>query len=732
MALIYNEETKVFTLQTKHSAYQMKVGSYNVLLHLYYGRRVEDCDMSYLISGQDRGFSGNPYEAGLDRGFSLDLLPQEYPSFGVGDYRTSCIEIVNPDGSNAVDFRYVSHRIYHGKYSLKGLPALYVNDGDIADTLEICLEDSVTKVQAVLYYGVMENLDIITRAGVIMNPEGRGEICINRAMAACLDLMDDRYDLIHFYGRHAMERETERSPLHHGIQSAGSVRGSSSHHHNPFVILCGRDTTEDYGDCYGMSLLYSGNFLAEIEVDQINQTRAVMGIHPQGFEFRLNPGEEFIMPETAMVYTEKGLGELSRIYHRAYRHNLCRGEYKTRRRPVLINNWEATYFGFTAEKLVRIAEESSRLGIELFVLDDGWFGKRDDDTSGLGDWVVNEEKLKGTMKELADRINAAGMKFGLWFEPEMVSEDSDLYRAHPDWALNMPGRPGNRSRYQFVLDFSRQEVRDYIYESMCRVLDSANIEYVKWDMNRSLSNVYSAVLPGERQGEVSHRYVLGVYEFLEKLTARYPHILFEGCSGGGGRFDAGMLYYTPQIWCSDDTDAIERIKIQYGTSFGYPISAVGSHVSASPNHQTGRITPLAARGVAAMSGSFGYELDISRMTEEEKELVIKQVKEFKERYELIQDGDYYRLTDPYQNIYYAAWEFVSPDRSEALLNYISTRVGANTAPVIINWKGLDESKQYCLNGEETYSGAQLMNGGILIPVPAREYDSFVYYAREAD
>lgn len=726
MSILFNEKTKVFTLKTRNSTYQMKIGEYDVLLHLYYGRPLEDCDMSYLIQPADRGFSGNPYEAGKNRAFSLDTLPQEYPVFGTGDYRTSCLMTVNGDGSRAADLRYASHTIEPGKYSLKGLPGVYANDGDRADTLVITMKDRASGLLVHLYYGVMENLDIITRACRIQN-QGKCGIQLERALSACLELPHNQLDFIHFYGKHAMEREMERVPAGHGTHVAGSVRGTSSHHHNPFVILCEKNATEDFGECYGLSFLYSGNFTAQVEVDQINQTRAVMGIHPDCFSYCLAPLEEFAAPEVVLAYTDQGLGQLSRIYHRAYRKNLCRGQYKEKPRPVLINNWEATYFDFTGDKLVEIAGAAAELGIEMLVMDDGWFGNRDGDHSGLGDWTVNEKKLGCSLKSLVDRVNEKGLKFGIWFEPEMVSEDSSLYRSHPDWALKIPGRDPNLSRYQLVLDFSREEVRSYIFDSMCRILDSANIEYVKWDMNRSLCDVYSNGLPGERQGEVSHRYVLGLYDFLEKITNRYPYILFEGCSGGGGRFDGGMLYYMPQIWCSDDTDAIERIKIQYGSSFGYPISSVGSHVSACPNHQTGRVTPLKTRGIVAMAGTFGYELDISRMTEEEKEMVKSQVKEYQHYNRLIQQGDYYRLTNPYEEKDFAAWEFVKEDKTEALLNCVSMKATANPAPQRIRLKGLCRDMEYEVNGKGAYSGAMLMYGGLPLPVPRREYDSIQFY-----
>lgn len=727
MGIIYNEQTKVFTLQTKNTSYQMKVGQYGVLLHLYYGERIEDCDLSYLIMRADRGFSGNPYEAAKDRTFSLDYFPLEYSCFGIGDYRTSCLSAENPDGTEAVDLRYVSHRTYKGKYSLPGLPSMFWEESQ-GETLEITMEDPESHVRVYLYYGVLEDGDVITRAGRIENSTG-GELRINRAMSLCLEMNRSNMDLVHFYGKHTMERQMERVPLHHGIQSVGSLRGTSSHHHNPFVIFCDKETGEDYGGCVGISFLYSGNFLMEAEVDQIHQTRVVMGIHPELFSFLLEPGEDFVLPEAAMVYTKKGFTDLSHKYHDAFRSHLIRSKWQKLRRPVLINNWEATYFDFTGEKLLEIGKAAKELGVEMLVMDDGWFGKRDTDSSGLGDWYVNEKKLGCPLKELVEKINDMGLKFGIWIEPEMVCEDSDLYRSHPDWTLRIPGRKGNIAREQFVLDFSRKEVREYVEAAIFQILDESNIEYVKWDMNRSISNWYSAALPKERQKETAHRYVLGLYEMLEHFHQRYPDILLEGCSGGGGRFDAGMLYYQPQIWCSDDSDAIERLEIQYGTSFGYPIASMGAHVSACPNHQTGRVTPLETRGTVAMAGTFGYELDISKMTGEEKECVRKQIDEYKKYSSLVTDGDYYRLAGPYDNGRITAWEFVSKDKTYGLFCGVITRLQANPEPVIVKLKGLEMDKMYEIQGQKL-SGAALMLGGILIPVPTEEYQSYRYEIRQ--
>lgn len=731
MAIIYNREEQVFTLQTRNTTYQMKVGEYGFLLHLYYGARVDGETMDYLVRKRDAGFSGNPGDAGMDRTFSHDQLPQEFSSYGVGDYRDNSIAVVNTDGSRAADFRFVSCKTVKGAWKASGMPSLY-DDEEKGETLEILLKDSATGLELNLYYVVFEESDIIARSAKITNG-GDGKMRLEKMMSVCLDIPNGEWELIHFHGRHAMERMPERIPLMNGIMSVGSRRGTSSHHHNPTVIVCGPDASEDHGECYGLALVYSGNFTAEVEVDQMNSVRALMGINPDSFEFLLAAGESFETPQAIMTYSGEGFAKLSHSFHHIIRHNLCRGKYKLSRRPILINNWEATYFDFNEEKIYNIARQASELGIEMLVLDDGWFGNRNDDNTGLGDWFVNENKIRGGLKKLVERINGLGMKFGIWVEPEMVSEDSDLYRTHPDWALTIPGRKPCRGRNQLVLDMSRRDVRDYIFETISAVLKSANIEYIKWDMNRSICDVYSALLPKERQGEVYHRYVLGIYELLERFNTEFPDILLEGCSGGGGRFDPAMLYYSPQFWCSDDTDGIERLEIQYGTSFFYPISTVGSHVSASPNHQTGRNTPLATRGVVAMAGSFGYEMDLNLLSEEEKEEVKHKVEDYKRYYDLIHNGRYYRLVSPQGDSVFTAWQFVSEDQKSSLVNAVVTHVKANSPDIYFKLKGLDCSKRYRIDGKDRiYSGKALMAAGIRLPMPSGDYPAIQMELREAE
>lgn len=718
MAIHYQREKRIFTLQTEHTTYQMKVDDFGFLLHLYYGSSISG-DMDYLLTYYDRGFSGNPADVGDDRTYSLDVLPQEYPVLGVGDYRNSALVIHNADGSDCCDLRYVRHEIKEGKYGLPGLPAVHAKEEE-AQTLEIILEDAVSGVQVCLLYGVLAREDIITRSAVIVNC-GEEEIIVEKAASSCLDFLTGDYELLSFYGRHAMERNLQRAEIAHGCYAVGSRRGTSSHQYNPAVILAEKGAGEDFGCCYGMVFVYSGNFLFEAEKDQYDQTRAIMGLHDENFHYPLAKGEKLVVPETIHTCSNNGFTELSQRYHRCIREHICRGKYSRQTRPILLNSWEAAYFDFNGETILKLAESAAELGIDMVVMDDGWFGKRDDDNSGLGDWQVNEEKLGCTLGDLIRGVNEAGVKFGIWIEPEMVSENSDLYREHPDWAMRIPGRKPVRGRNQLMLDFSRTDVRKLIFEHICDILDQGNIEYVKWDMNRSIAEVYSAV---NCPGRVTYDYVLGVYDFLEKLMQRYPDLLIEGCSGGGGRFDAGMLYYTPQIWCSDNTDAVDRLRIQYGTSFFYPVSSVGSHVSASPNHQTGRSTSLHTRGVVAMAGTFGYELATKELTEEEKEEIKEQIVQYRKYGELIQNGNYYRLSNPFQDAC-AAWMFGAKDQKTVLLNVVLLENHGNMTITYVKLKGLMPDALYeDVETGKYYTGSALMEGGLPMPAEKKEYPAY--------
>ncbi|MCC2191285.1 alpha-galactosidase [Fusicatenibacter faecihominis] len=728
MAVRFDEKKNLFTLQTLDSTYQMKVDDHGVLLHTYYGAPADETDFSYLIGPEDRGFSGQPGDEKKDRTYSMDYYPLEYPVQGNGDFRVKALKAGFEGEVLALDLRFVSYELEKGKYSLPGLPALFEAEAGEVETLKITLKDRLEEIYVTLFYGVFEKKNVITRAASIENRSGKN-VTLKRALSFGLDFMEGDMDLIHFYGKHAGERQFERRNLPHGITEISSSRGTSSHHHNPFVILCDKDTTEDFGNAYGVSFIYSGGFKIQMEKDQVDGIRLVCGLDDEEFLWKLAPGETFVTPEAALSYSEKGLTALSDQFQKAYHANLIRSPWKDKKRPTLVNNWEATYFGFDAEKLLKIAGEAADLGLDMLVLDDGWFGKRNDDNSGLGDWFVNEKKLGCTMKELVDRVNALGLKFGIWLEPEMVSEDSDLYRTHPDWVLQIPGREPNRSRNQLVLDLSRKEVREYMKKFIDDTLSCANISYVKWDMNRSVDNVYSAADPTLSQGAIRHKYVLGLYEVMEDMLTRHPDLLLEGCSGGGGRFDAGMLYYAPQIWCSDNTDAIERLRIHYGTSFGYPMSSVSAHVSVCPNHQNGRVTPFKTRGICAMQGSFGYELDLSKLSEEDKAEARRQITVYNENWELFQSGSYYRLNSPMENHDYTAWSYVSKDQRKASLSVIYTDLHGNPKPVRVKLKGLKKDASYDVDGT-VYTGTALMRGGLLIPKPSCNYDSYMVCIHE--
>ena len=652
----------------------------------------------------------------------LEMTPQEYPGYGSTDLRTPAVELQFSDGTSATDFRYESHNIYAGKNKLNNLPATYVEDENEAMTLELTLVDSLKNVKLILSYSVFEEFDAITRSVKIIN-ESNEDVNINRVLSANVDFRDSDYELLQLSGAWARERYIIRKEIRSGSQSIESRRGSSSHAQNPFMALVRKDTTEQHGEVYGFSLIYSGNFLANVEVDMYENARAQIGINPFDFTWLLKSKEEFTAPEAVLVYSNEGLTGMSHIYNCLYGKRLCKGKYRDEVRPILINNWEATYFDFNETKIKEIAREATNLGMELFVLDDGWFGKRDDDNSSLGDWFVNEEKLKGGLNKLATEINEMGLQFGLWFEPEMVSPISELYKEHPDWCIHIPGRNRSEARRQLILDYSREDVCNYIIEKISEVLSSAPISYVKWDMNRNMSEIGSAKLPANRQREVAHRYILGLYKVLEEITTRFPDVLFESCSGGGGRFDPGMLYYMPQTWTSDNTDAIERLKIQFGTSMVYPNASIGCHVSAVPNHQVDRITPIETRGVVAMSGNFGYELDITKLPESEKEIIKEQVKLYKEIRETIQFGKCYRLSSPFENND-VAWMFISKDCEEIIVSFVRTLAKPNSKFISLKLVGLDESSKYEILGENIIVGGdELMNIGLNVPELKGDYQA---------
>ena len=706
----------LFTLHTKNTSYQLTADDHGILRHLYYGAKAENADFSYLVQQRDRGFSGNPDDAGDDRTLSFDTLPLEYPVLGCGDYREACLAVTHPDGSRALDLRFEAYRVLPGKPRLTGLPASIPDEN--TETLEIQLCDRISGLCVWLSYALFSEKDVITRSVRIENG-GSMPVTLDRVLSCCLDLYQPaERDLMTFYGRHAGERNMQRSPLQHGKFRVESIRGASSLHYNPSTILCAHDAAERSGEAYAAVLVYSGSFLISAELDQIDQTRLVAGIQPEGFSWQLCPGEVFTAPEVLLSYSAAGLGQLSRQLHSFLNNHIIHGVWAKRRRPVLLNSWEAAYFDYDDEKLLQIAQHAAALGIELFVLDDGWFGKRNGDTSSLGDWYVNKEKIKCGLPELCRRVNALGMEFGIWIEPEMISIDSDLYRAHPDWMLAAPNRAPVKSRCQYVLDFSRREIVDYLFERFSALLSSCNISYVKWDMNRSLAETWSAALPAERQGEVSHRYMLGVYALLQRLTDRFPNILWETCSGGGGRFDAGMLYYSPQIWCSDNTDPLCRLSIQRGTSYIYPPSCVGAHVSASPNHQTGRCTPLALRAAVAASGGFGYELDPGKLSETDKREISAQIQDYRQNGMLYAFGTLYRLESARGH----AWMRIAEDGNRAIVSYVQTGAEANAPVQYLKLQGLEPEKNYRIQPSGmVYSGAALMYGGFPLPELRGDY-----------
>ena len=728
----------IFHLRAGDASYVISI-FHGFVLHLYAGPAISDDDVSYLLVrvGHD---SVVPRPADTPEGwFSCDIAPFEYPAFGTGDFRPAAVMInastKSEEQSTAAPntaVRYIGYDIKHGKPALDKYPAIHADESE-CDTLILHCSDPATDVEYDLYYSVMRDLPAICRRTVIRNYSAR-DISILRAYSASVDFttIDPDAELLHLWGTWGRERHMERTPLCHGSVSVSSRRGASSHHHNPFAALVTTETTEEHGMAFGVSLIYSGNFDITCDVDAFGLTRIMAGISPDGFEWKLAPDEEFITPEAVLVISGEGLGKMSRTYHKLYRNNLCRGVWANRERPILVNNWEATYFRFDDEKLYAIAKDAADCGIEMLVMDDGWFGTRNDDKSSLGDWFVNEEKLRGGLGPLVDRINALGLKFGIWFEPEMISPASVLYEMHPDWCLKTAGRDMSISRSQYVLDMTREDVRDYLFNTISGVLSSANIEYVKWDFNRNLTEAGSLMLPANHGGEVFHRYVLGLYDLLDRITSAYPNLLLEGCSSGGGRYDPAMLYYSPQYWTSDDTDAMERLDIQLGTSFVYPASSMSCHVSASPNHQTGRSTSFVTRGNVAMAGAFGYELDLTKLSDEERDLIRRQVNDYHRYYDLVNHGELYRLIMP--NDRYngktgkcASWMYVSEDRSEALFTFVVIRTSVH--PVyFVKLRGLDPDAEYVDEGTGmTYRGDTLMNAGLNLTKNYRDGDSVVIH-----
>lgn len=711
MQVHYNKDNQTFHLYNEFISYGIAIEEEKYLAHHYWGKRVKDIKSTTDYPRRDRSFAPNP-EAITHREFSLAVLPQEYPGSDVGDFREPAFTYSDEAGWRANNLEYSGYAIKEGKPSLPGLPHTYASKSSQTKTLELYLKDSLTGMAVTLTYTIFEKYPVITRS-VQYHNNGESKITLNRALSMSVDFSDSDYELVQLPGAWGRERELVRSPLVRGIHTLDSKHGTTGHTYQPFMSLVKQQTTEMSGEAYGFHLVYSGEFISNIEVDSYAQTRLQMGISPTHFNWELNPGEKFQTPEAVMVYSEEGLNGMSQTFHQLYQNHLVRGNHQYSERPVLINNWEGTYFDFNEEKIVDLVDQASQLGVELFVLDDGWFGKRDDDYSSLGDWFVYDKKLPNGLKSLSEAIKAKGMKFGLWFEPEMISEDSELYRQHPDWCIHTPGRSKSRGRSQLVLDFSRKEVRENILNQMKLILDEVPIDYIKWDYNRNMTELGTGALNAV-PGEVAHRYILGLYEILEELVNAYPNILFESCSGGGGRYDPGMLYYMPQTWTSDNTDAVARLEIQYGTSMVFPISSMGSHVSAVPNHQVNRETSLKMRGDVAMSGNLGYELDITQLTIEEKKEVQQQIGFYKQYRQVIQYGDFYRILSPFDGANHTSWIFVDPNKEQAVFYYFQIMDKANKPVKRLKLVGLDASKDYQLDDGRVLGGDELMYRGIYL------------------
>ncbi len=714
MHIFYHEQTKTFHLCNEEISYITTVLPNGQMGQLYFGKRIHDReDFSHFLELSSRPMSSCTFDE--DKFFSLEHIRQEYGLYGTGDFRHPAVEILQKNGSRISDFIYESHDILTGKPPLPGLPATYTEAPEEALTCILHLTDPLTQIGLDLFYTIFAKGGILARSARFVN-QGSDSVWLCRAMSLCLDLPDSTYEWLQFSGAWSRERHLKIRRLEQGITAVDSLRGHSSHNHNPFIILKRPTADETQGEVIGFSLVYSGNFLAQAQVDTYNTTRILLGIHPSGFSWKLEPGDAFQTPEAVMVYSDRGLGHMSRTFQGLYQKRLARGYWRDRERPILINNWEATYFDFTQDALLSLAKKAKDCGVELFVLDDGWFGRRTNEHTGLGDWTPNLHRLPEGITGLARQIEALGMKFGLWFEPEMVNRDSDLYRAHPDWLLQTPGRHSSHGRFQYVLDFSRPEVVDHIYDKMWKILDEAPVSYIKWDMNRSITECGCAALPADRQGEVFHRYILGVYSLYERLTRAFPQVLFESCASGGGRFDPGLLYYAPQGWTSDDSDAIERLKIQYGTSFCYPVSSIGSHVSVTPNHQVFRITPLHTRANVAYFGTFGYELDLNQLTESEQDAVKAQISFMKTYRRLIQFGHFYRLSSPFEgNV--TAWMCVSEDKKQAIVGWYRVLNEVNAPYSRIRLQGLNPDLYYHISGTFTGKptacyGDELMYAGL--------------------
>ena len=728
MNIRYFDADKVIKIDTDNTSYIMSILPDDGFVgHVYYGPQIPDDDVRYLLRTDE---VPEPSVKKREKCSFMDFFPMEMPGNGTGDFREGCIEVLDGNGHSAVELRYRSHKIYNGKPQLEGLPATFSDDNDCM-TLELHLADDAIGVEVVVLESVFRGSDAIARSVRVINNSSE-QVRLTKIYSACIDVDDRDFRMLTLHGSWARERCMDISDIGYGRHNVGSLRGESSHQEHPFEALVSKDITQDTGEVYAFNFIYSGNFIAQVEKSQFDSIRMVMGINPKNFTFVLGSGDVFQAPEVVMTYSDRGLGKMTRCFHDLFREHLIRSRYKDVERPILINNWEATYFDFNTDKLIDIARTASKAGIEMLVMDDGWFGKRDNDDSSLGDWVVNEKKLPGGLKKLVDEVNSLGMKFGIWIEPEMISPDSDLYRSHPEWAVHIPGREPSQARCQYVLDITNPEACSYVYNEIAAVLHSANIEYVKWDMNRPLCDIGSAYIGKENQGEICHRYVLALYAMQERLTKEFPDLLLENCSSGGARFDAGMLYYSPQIWCSDDTDAIERLTIQEGTALIYPLSTIGAHVSVCPNHTVGRTTPFETRGNVALAGTFGYELDITKLSKEELDEIPGQVARYHKYHSLVSQGDYYRIGSFSENHLYDCYETVAKDKSESLITYVQVIGRPNTHSRILHIPGLDPDRTYMIEGSKRkYHGRTLDKAGIPIEPMWGDYQSKLIHIVEA-
>ena len=725
--IFFDKAQQTFRLETPNSSYCICITQKGYVSHAYYGAKIGSDDISYLTRQFEYGFSTN--EIFREKHSLLDFLPMEYPFDGVGDFRKSAIAVTNQNGNNAVELKYKDYKIIEGTVQLDGLPCVF-GEKSSCQTLEIITEDEVLGLEVILFYTVFDDNDAIVRSAKIINNNKHGEtVLIKKALSLSFGMDDDDYDMITLHGSWARERHIDRRPVHMGLQGTESIRGETSHQEHPFIAILNHNADNNSGNVYGVNFIYSGNFIANVQKNQFGSIRTQIGINPENFTWQLDSGDSFETPQAVLVFSSEGLNGMSHIFHDLYREHLIRSPYRKTMRPILINNWEATYFNFDEKKLLDIAKEAHKDGIEMLVMDDGWFGHRNFDDSSLGDWFVNENKLKGGLKNLVDKVNEIGMKFGIWFEPEMVSPDSELFKNHPDYAIQIPGREPGMSRQQLVLDITRKEVRDCIYNQISKILHSANIEYVKWDMNRQLSDIGSLDLSGARNGEFFHRYVLAVYEMQERLITEFPNLLLENCSGGGARFDPGMLYYSPQIWCSDDTDAIERLEIQEGTALMYPLSSMGAHVSVCPNHAVGRNTPFKTRGYVALAGTFGYELDITKLSEEDRKIIPHQIELYKKYSDIVRNGDYWRIASYSENHEFDCWACISKDKNKALVTFVQVLNHPNFKTRFVKIKGICAESNYLVHYLDDdknskplkMKGSTIMNAGI--PV-SRDWGDF--------